>query len=541
MLARCMVSGVLLVCFFGGGQQALAIPTCGGPCTHDDSACVQRRVHCLITGGAAKEALAEAKQASARHPKDPRLARLVAHVYLARKNSFWAQRVLMEAISLDEGDCESRGWLAWIQLQEGDLDLAKETLGEGDCPKTAPDGGRWALLAAMMARAEKNTKRFVKKVDQATEAGALYPEDRVLWRGLHRRAHPGFMMPLRLRAEVGLGYTSNINAGLPLTSSADGASRPEISAGMSVADLHAQLVLPWWRLKPALEFGLRGQAIDDFASDRQALDTRDASYLQLSARPGLYLPVGRARLFLGYHADLFFLRGGDRYDGSGLAFFEGHRLEGELERASLTLFWGAGRRIFRQISRARWEIDGGVGYGFSALQGRFNLLMALSLRSYFSEGDAFDATGATVLSAARYVLGKGFYMRASAALGVDFYPEAPRADPLANTLGGADFQLKARLAVWSPAWHGVRAGLRYQFSWRETELQVSFPYRDHRLFFGVRVSFSMNPWEPSVVSPPGHVAFPHGERAAADGMAEERIRDLLRQDEAAQRGSSCVN
>ncbi|MCK5795851.1 MAG: hypothetical protein KAI47_01620, partial [Deltaproteobacteria bacterium] len=281
--------------------------------------------------------------------------------------------------------------------------------------------------------------------------------------------------------------------------------------------------------------------LDDFSTDRQTLDTRDASYVHLEARPGLQIHGGWGRLFVGYHADLFMLRGGDRYDKEGLLFFEGHRLEGDFERGSLTLFAGTGRRIFRQTSRSRWELDGGLGYGLAPLPGRLTVLLALSLRFYFADGDAFNATGATLLSAARLFLGKGFYARASLSLGLDLYSDAPRADPQAGKTGGTDLQLKARLGLWSPAWRGFRMGLRYQFSLRETELQVSFPYQDHRVLLGLRVSFSADPWAPTTVSTPGHVAFPRRRHVTQDGVEGERLRELLRQDEAAQRGSSCVN
>jgi hypothetical protein len=46
----------------------------------------------------------------------------------------------------------------------------------------------------------------------------------------------------------------------------------------------------------------------------------------------------------------------------------------------------------------------------------------------------------------------------------------------------------------------------------------------------------MDPWLPHAATPIGHVPLDYG---LADAEAGERVQDLLRQDEAAQRSSSC--
>ncbi|MFC1655072.1 hypothetical protein ACFL2F_04630, partial [Myxococcota bacterium] len=107
-----------------------------------------------------------------------------------------------------------------------------------------------------------------------------------------------------------------------------------------------------------------------------------------------------------------------------------------------------------------------------------------------------------------------------------------------------DVLTKLSAGLWSPMWMGARLGLNYEFSYRDsTADQIDdYDYNEHRLLMKVRWSFDLNPWAPQVVETKGRVALDYGlSEQAGTGMEEERIQDLLRQDEAARRGSSCVD
>jgi hypothetical protein len=53
---------------------------------------------------------------------------------------------------------------------------------------------------------------------------------------------------------------------------------------------------------------------------------------------------------------------------------------------------------------------------------------------------------------------------------------------------------------------------------------------------------NLDPWAPRVVDPPNHIPLDYGIGLDAEpGLEEERIQDLLRQDETARRGSTCMN
>ncbi len=506
---------------------------CLRPC-RGKIACEREVTECLLREGRTPAALERLKEVVKSHPDEPAFAQLLARVYLADGNPFWAQRVLMEALQRSPRDCTTRAWLAWVHIGQGDLDLAREVLDREGCPVEPADRGRWMLLEAFMADAEQDPETG-ELVSRIHDAESLYAEDQRLWEQLRSQRQPGWIDPVHLQLETGLGYTSNAMAGSPT----DPGVRGDGSL-LGRMDLFGRLVWPAWRVaRPALEAGLKGHGI----GSEQA---RDLSYLEMSARPGLILGAGFPRVIVGYKLDYLVL---NRETEAERRFYHGHRGEVEVETGSLTFFAGGGRRIFAENGRTRWEIDGGGGGSF-VLFDRVNLLAAVSLRYYEAIGDPYDLAGGTALLVARTGLGLGLYARVGATLGLDHYFNSGGARGMA-AYGSSDkrFDLltKGSIELWSPSWLGARAGVSYEFSWRDSSVDrsnstESYDYTEHRLLAKLRWVFSWNPWAPESVDPPEHVPLDYGlGPAGGPGMAEERIQDLLRQDEAARRGSSCVD
>ncbi|PIE17799.1 MAG: hypothetical protein CSA65_07825 [Proteobacteria bacterium] len=528
-----------------GSPSALANEApCPRGCADHDLRCLRRRARCLQARGRGKEALGELKALRRKKTgsaRDPALTRLTAQAYLAVRNTFWAQRLLIDALRLRPADCQSRALLAWIQLGQGDVDLTREAIQNAErvgCVARAEDRARWALLRARLASVAGTPVALRAALDRATDAGRVYPEDRALWRSLRRQSLPRYQPPFSLRAELAAGYTSNLNANLPLTS-----SLASSAAGFGSWDLVAAFVYPSQRLRPAIEVGFKGQYTDNV---NEAL-SRDASHLSLNARPGVYLATGHGRYFFGYRGELYWIAAGDRYDDHGLWFFESHRGEVELELSGGTTFFaGFGRRLFRRRGRDRWEVDGGLGHGFRFAAGRLLLLAALSLRHLQSEAAIFDANGGSLLTALTVALPWELSARVGVSASLDYYGDAPRVEGGQEVgRGGVDLAIKVNTTLWSPPLvAGIQLGVGYQYSWRRTKLLVSFPYEDHRLALRLRWSLRADPWTPAVAPQPPrrHVPIDYGLGARGRGrLDDERVQDLLRQDEAARRGSSCVN
>lgn len=494
-------------------------------------ACESAVADCLIEAGEARAAVDRLKALVRAHPQRPDLGRLLARAYLADGNPFWAQRTLQRLLARDSADCESRAWLAWIYVGEGDLDLAREQLADPACPRSAAERARWHLFHSYILRAEGDVAASAAEVEAAQAEGALLPEDQQLWRRLRDQADPMWLEPLSLRLQLDGGYTSNALAGSPTDPGAQGTSSPLVRL-----DNFGRFAWPLTHaVRPALEGSLKLHGIGVPEASR-------LSYALLKGRPGLYLGDTYPRLLLSYSAELLLLASREKR-----LFYEGHRLDLEVETAEgLLAFVGAGPRIFREGGRSRFEIDGGLG-GSLALPARAQLLLAAALRHYEAVGDPYDLAGATGLAMARVPLWQGFFLRLGATLGVDwFYASGGDRGRMAYGTDEKRFDLLTKMSagLWSPPWAGARAGLSYDFSWRRSTAGETddYSYLEHRLLLSARWVIDLNPWAPRTVTPEGHLPLRYagGARGGA-ALDEERVQDLLRQDEAARRGSSCVD
>ncbi len=512
-----------------GAAEEVCLRDCAG-----DIDCEVEVTDCLIAAGRAREAVSRLKPLVKEHPGEPAYSHLLARAYLADSNPFWAQRTLQKAIARDEQDCVSRSWLIWVHIKNGDLDLAREALADEGCPAAGADTARWRLLEAFLARTQADRARALLSVVQVPESGEIYAEDERLWLFLRGAEDPGWIQPLSFKLELAGGYTSNSKGGSPADPGTQGAG-----SALLRMDLFGRLVWPASRLlRPTLEAGLKGHGIA-----AEADGARKLSYLQMHARPGFILGSGFPRILLGYKVDYLALNQDREIERR---FYEAHRGEVELETKRMTYFAGAGRRIYRENGRSRFELDGGLGGSFVVF-GRARMLMALSIRYYDASGDPYDQVGATGLVVSRINIGWGLVTRLGVTLGLDYYHNS--GGELGGLAYGSDkkrFDVLAKLnaGLWSPVWMGVRLGASYEYSYRDSTADEvdDYDYSEHRLLVKIRWSFDLNPWAPQVVETKGRVALDYGvsEQAGA-GLEEERIQDLLRQDEAARRGSSCVD
>jgi hypothetical protein len=253
----------------------------------------------------------------------------------------------------------------------------------------------------------------------------------------------------------------------------------------------------------------------------------------LGGRPGVLLGRGNRRALLAYHYESLLLAGDDRYQKGPLWFYESHRGELEIEVFSgLTVFGGVGKRNFREMGRSRLEADGGIGGGFE-VGSRLRLLGALDGRFQDAKNDAYDLRGVSLLISADVRLPRHWSIRAGFLVSEDLYPRS------AGYFGPAarhDRLFKVSASAFLPPLHNqVKLGLTYEFSDRESTAHP-YAYTDHRLLAKLIWTFTADPWLPAAVSPADHVALDYG---LASREITDRVQDLLRQDEAVQRSSSC--
>jgi tetratricopeptide (TPR) repeat protein len=482
----------------------------------------------LRAQGKTREAVEILKPAVASHPDAIDLCLLLAQVYLDEKNQAWALRTLAGYLVQRPADCQASAWLGWLQMRQGLVAEARESLEEAKCEAGTPHATRRDLLLAMVAKHLGEPDLAAGHFSSARQAPLAFAEDRRALADLAGQ-EPGFVVPLTGRFEMSTGWAANALAGSPVDPATNSGDLSSMAGQLSA---WLRFVVPTGvGLKPSIE--VEGRSLGYTSAPG-----KDFSYLTLGARPGLI--VGRrANLLLAYHFEGTLLAGGDRYDEGPNWFYNAHRAETEIGLfRSLSAFAGVGKRSFRESGRSRFELDGGVGGGTTLGKGSTQVLGAVILRRHDAEKDPYDLWGGSLLLSAEHRLPKQWSVRLGVLLGLDDYSRsAGYFDALAPNTSRRDVLLRVSASGFAPPIaSGLRAGLTYEYAERFSTAGP-YDYRDHRLLAKLLWTFSHDPWLPRAISPRHHLPLDYG---FAQPEFSERIQDLLRQDEAAQRSSSCV-
>jgi hypothetical protein len=309
---------------------------------------------------------------------------------------------------------------------------------------------------------------------------------------------------------------------------------------LTYLDLWTQFLTPhpWW-ISPVIE--LSGRGIYFFRKESGSDNYPEQySYIDAGVRPGILLfPDRLPRLLLAYKGNFLFINKAARPGGDApMFFYEGHRGELELEVGPhLTLFGGAGKRIFDDMARTRMEFDGGVGTAWTFWD-RLSLLGAVTLRYFMADNKAYNDFGVTGLLAATLYWYKGMQIKAMISLGLDNYMDSR--DYFQGGTLRKDRSLKVTAAYLTPAWKGLRGGLVWEFSDKESTVP-DYSFSEVRVLVKLMYSFSFDLYRPRGLAPENHVPLDFGLEAGGASEVTEKIQDLLRQDESVRRGSSCKN
>ena len=486
----------------------------------------------LLEAGQARQAIETLKPVLATHTQNGTLARLMAGAYLAEGNVPWALRTL-DRHAAATGDCETRSWIVWIHLDRGNLDAARAVLEDGAGPAAdscldapGPIGARWALLFAWMRHLEKRPRQALRHLDRARRSPQIFQEDARLLSFVQAVADANRIAPIRTRLDFGWGWTSNAL----LTSPAEADEKePVVASRMFFSTQEIRFVPPVSRVvRPSLAFRGRG----DLHLDPEA---SDADLYALEGRIGAVLGYGLPRLRVHYAVSDLLLAEGDVYDSGPRWFSEAHRAQAEFEALSwLTLLAGGGRRIFREGARTRTELDAAVAPAVPLHKG-FRLAAIGSGRHHDADISAYDAVGGTVLVALYATYFKDGYARLGASAAQDDYPDSM--DYFAVDKKRSDRRFTVFPSLWSPSLGGIQAGLAYTYDRRDATIE-SLDYEAHEVRLTLAWKASFDPWRPRKLVDENRVLLPY--RLVWPTRYKEELDELLRQEDAARRASSCV-
>lgn len=485
----------------------------------------------LQARGDSKGAIRALKAGRDAHRNHERIHHALALAYYGDGNAFWALKTLRDFEESHPPACTSRALQVWIHIQQANFDLAQEILDEPGCDTPDFEAARVALLRATIASQHQDTASVNDYLEQARRANRYYEEDFSLLQALTARFDPGRMPVTSWRIDLAGGWTSNGLAGSPVDPADVG-----IDAQSPLLQLDARLrvVIPASRaVRPVWEGQIR--TLELFSATVRAL-----SYRQPSFRAGILFGDRMPRLLLAYGFDAVQVAGSDRYEQGPLWYSEGHRFDYELEVTDLFFaFGGAGHRTYRESGRTRFEGEHGLAVVLP-LADSLRLMTGVSARWNNAANEAYDSQGGTALGQAQYRLPEGFEARLNGSLSYDRYPRSRGYFP--GSLGEArsDMLVRVKPGLWSPSWSGFRVGLDYEFSHRDSTA-ANYAYQDHRVLLhgvwvmdGDRFGIGLIPAE-------NRQPLPHGVSSAQLETDETRIRDLMQQDEAVKRGSSCLN
>jgi len=452
------------------------------------------------------------------------ISRLLAKAYLQQGNTPWALRTLY-AHAEKTGDCETSTWIAMIRIRAGETEEAQAALDHGKCGGDDSAATRAKLIQSMLVSLNEDPQAAKNKLEEARKGDRRFPEDDELFGFVERMADPGRITPVRLGAKAAFGYTSNALQSSVAEDRGD-------SVDSFTHKLEADLDFVWplsTYFRP--EFRLDGK-LQDF-DDRQA---RDVGYRQFGGSAGFLLGNLYPRAGLFYTNDNLLINGGDDYDAGPRWFYETHRGDVEFEPFSwLMLFGGGGKRWFRERARTRYEGDFGAA-GTALLPKGVSLSLALSGRMYDAQIEGYDQQGGSALLMARFPYYKDGSISLGALGSMDQYQNSEDYFEAGETR--SDRLARAMIYVWTPSLWGLQYGLTYKGTQRDSTVE-DYTYTAHEAFFVLSWRGGFDPFRPLAQKQDLHVTFDYG--LSQNTLAQQRIQDLLREEDAARQSSSCAD
>jgi hypothetical protein len=467
------------------------------------------------------------KRARRLAPDDERIAVALAWAYLEQGNKFWALRTANEFWGNHPGACAARAVAIWIHLQMADLEQADEALSQPGCDRSPAERARFALLRAMVSEQRRERTEATRDAD-AARTGQVYAEDEPLLERLIDRAYPGRLPVLSGKLDLGAGWTSNGLSGSPVDVTTPQGDR---GSNLVVVDARLRAVIPVTRyLRPVITGQLR---LFELLSD----PARELSYEQPTLRAGWLLGARHPRLLVSYAFDAVRLHGGDRYDQGPVWYSEAHRAEWEWEPSPDVLaFGGLGARWFRDMARTRFEAEQGLASAWLP-HPRLRLLGAVSGRWQQARADGHDLVGGTVLAELDWSISPSIDLRWNLSASADWYPRSAGYFAGAEAPPRRDLLERTSLGIWFDLGNRWQLGPIYELSGR-TSTAEAYSFVDHRVL--TRLVWRFDTDRVSVVGEQGRATMEWSRRSERGKDNDSKIQELLRQDEAVKRGSSCL-
>jgi len=497
----------------------------------DDTTAIVDKAHWLEGRGQLEQAKELLSRAAEQAPLDETIALARAEAYLLDKNPFWALKVLGELVKRDPMACSARALAARAHIQQANLEQAVQLLDAPGCERREEVRARFALLRLELAELQGERSNVNEQFKLGRAALTRYEEDDHRLSRLARRYDPWHEPTFAFKLELGAGWSSSGLGSVPLDLAQ---LRSQASSSLLGIDLDARVVpvrLPEWR--PVFE--VEAHVAQYLESETKALSTRQPLW-----RLGVEFGRGPRRLLLAYAGDFISLDGGSDYPNDSFLYASGHRLEYRIGLDRTFSVYGAfGRRQFWQSVRTRLEGEQGLVKSLS-VSDTIGLTLGGSSHVYKAEHAAYDQFGAGINAALTFALPKGFELRESLRLGLDYFPRSGGYFEPATRDRRHDNQLRIGVGLSAPYVMGLRLGLSYGYVNRASNVDA-FDFTDHRGIVTVTWQSDSDRLQVRSIPKAGRVPLPYPDDETQTGTGKQlEIVEAIRKDESQRQSTSCM-
>jgi hypothetical protein len=488
------------------------------------------KAHWLEQRGRNEEAIELLRRVSATQPDDETLVVARAEAYRADKNPFWALKVLDEYLSRHPNACEARVYAARVHLGEANLDQAAQLLDAPPCEAREELRLRMLLLRAELAELRGERSRVVQNIELARSIRRRFVEDDARLARLSAHYDPHHEPVVKLRLDVGAGWTSQATGALPLDLPTAQYRSASLMAGLDL----------WGRILPQA----RGDARPFIDVELHLARFLEKPALDLSSerpmvRGGVMFGRGKRRFSAAIAADWIHL---DRsynppVDETSLHAL-GQRLEFRFDLApAIQTYATLGRREFWNSDRDRLETEFGISKGW-AISDTLTLATGVESRIYRAETRPFDQVGGTLRGQLDIAMPKQFALRETIEYSDDRFPGSRGYFEAHRRRHDRLLRVGARVA--SPRWLGILWALGYSYAYRDSTAS-DYDFSDHRLL--ALASWQTDNEQLGVKGVPtdGRVPMQYPDDVTQPGAkTQTEIVEVIRQDQAQQQSGSCM-
>lgn len=466
------------------------------------------------------------------NPEAAEPALLLTKAYMLEGNPIWALRILHHFIERMETANDILLWRAWIEINIGELDQAKQTLGQLTAHQQRVVENRKRLFTTWIDGLEDHFDQAAAGMKRLREKPVFYPEDKLLFQHICRNTDPVWTAPFLYNIETQMGYSTEPIAALPEKPPEDGEGSPfyGIRAAATIEPYFSPTVRPLLYMH--------------FDKDIYPNNNQDAfGTLSFDARIGGVVRLNRVTIKPVFHYGAFRLDDGaiemprfdeEKHDDTAYGWlYEFNRFDIDVVfNQKAALFGGCGKRTFRFNPKTRTEADFGVFFSLYH-SSKFDANCIFSVKKHWAEDRTYNLDGETFLCSALYKLNKYVSLNVDNTVYYDTWQDYA-------SESRADITVNSQVALTIDFNKNVWLSFAYEYEHLESDIDEEM-YDDNRYYLKAGLRQAVDPLPIKIHKKDNHVEIPYEFRSESGRTHFSRVRELLEHRKNIRTESSCIS